>query len=154
MLPKLTKRMDKVIRLSQRVAHDYGQEYVGTEHLLLAILEEGTGMAVDILHDAGVDLARAKGAVDKLIHDSLEDTWVFGRLPGTPHFRNVMEGAINEARHFNSGVVCTEFLLAALTREQGSVAQTALAGAGVTPDLVRDEIARRRGPAPGTDQSN
>ena len=79
MLPKLTKRMDKVLKVSQRIARDYGQEYVGTEHILLAILEEGTGMAVEILHDAGIDLGQVKTVVDKLMRKSLEDTWVFGR---------------------------------------------------------------------------
>ncbi len=151
MLPKLTKRMDKVIKLSQKIAHDHGQEYVGTEHLLLAILEEGTGVAVEILHDAGVDLMRTRSVVQKLIRSSMEDTWVFGRLPGTPHFRAVMEGAINEARHFDSGVVCAEFMLAALAREQGSVAHNALAEMGVTADLVHKDIARRRGS--GSDSS-
>jgi len=93
MMPKLTPRMNKVIKLAQRIARDYGQEYVGTEHMLLAILAEGSGMACEILHDAGIDLRRAKGVVDKLMRSALEDTWVFGRLPGTPHFRNVIEGA-------------------------------------------------------------
>lgn len=147
MLPKLSKRMDKIIKVSQRIARDYGQEYVGTEHILLAILEEGTGMAVEILHDAGVDLGRAKTVVDTLMRKSLEDTWVFGRLPGTPHFRNVIEGAINEARHFNSNVVCSEFLLAALSREEGSVAQSALFELGVESKHIRSEISKRRGTA-------
>ncbi len=147
MLPKLTKRMDKVLKVSQRIARDYGQEYVGTEHILLAILEEGTGMAVEILHDAGIDLGQVKTVVDKLMRKSLEDTWVFGRLPGTPHFRNVIEGAINEAQRFSSGVVCSEFMLAALLREEGSVAHSTLLELGVTSEKIRDEISKRRGDA-------
>lgn len=144
MLPKLTKRMDGIIKTSQRIARDYGQEYVGTEHLLLAILEDGTGVAVDILHDADVDMARAKETVDKLMRKSLEDTWVFGRLPGTPHFRNVMESAIKEAGRFRSNVICAEFLLAALAAESGSVAQSALIEMGMEHDRILKEIEKRR----------
>ncbi|MFQ5422586.1 MAG: Clp protease N-terminal domain-containing protein [Phycisphaerae bacterium] len=145
MMPKLTARMDKVIKLSQRIARDYGQEYVGTEHMLLAILAEGSGMACEILQDAGIDLRRAKEVVDKLMRSALEDTWVFGRLPGTPHFRNVIEGAIEEARRFNSGEVSAEFLLVALSREDGSVAHNALTEMGIGADQIHAEIARRRG---------
>jgi ATP-dependent Clp protease ATP-binding subunit ClpC len=126
MFEKLTPRLTRVIKLSQIVARDYDQEYVGTEHLLLAMLKENTGIAAEIMHERGVTFAGAKKIVDELIQKSLEDTWVFGRLPGTPHFRNVMAKAIEEARQLESKVVCTEHLLLALAREEGSVAQATL----------------------------
>jgi ATP-dependent Clp protease ATP-binding subunit ClpC len=147
MFEKLTPRMDRVIKLSQRIARDYGQDYVGTEHLLLAILEDGTGMGAEILHDLGVDLPKAKQAIDELIKGTLEDTWVFGRLPGTPHFRNVMAAAIEEARQLESKVICTEHLLLALAREEGSVAHTALTESGVGASTIRLEIVKRLGRA-------
>ncbi|MFQ5429912.1 MAG: Clp protease N-terminal domain-containing protein [Phycisphaerae bacterium] len=143
MFEKLTPRMDKVIRLSQRIARDYEQDYVGTEHLLLAILEEGTGLGTAILRENGVDIARAKAVIDQLVRASLEDTWVFGRLPGSPHFRNVMASAIEEARQLESKVVCAEHLLIALAREEGSVAHAALAEMGVRAGTVRSAITRR-----------
>jgi len=143
MYEKLDPLLDKVIKVSQRIARDYDQDYVGTEHLLLAILEEGAGLAVDILKAHGVDLRAAKTEVDKLIKKSLEDTWVFGRLPGTPHFRNVMAKAIEEAQRFKSRVVSPEHLLVALAAEEGSVAAHALAELGVDVKLIRDEITKR-----------
>lgn len=145
MYEKLTTRMEAIIRLSQRIARDYEQDYVGTEHLLLAVLEEGTGVGAEILKELGIDLPRAKAAVDRLIKASLEDTWVFGRLPGTPHFRNVMAVAIEEARHFASKVVCSEHLLLALAREDGSVAQAALHELGVRANTLRAAIQKRLG---------
>lgn len=143
MFEKLTPRMSKIIELSQHIARDYGQDYVGTEHLLLAILQEGTGTAVEILSALGVTPAKAKTVVDELIRESLEDTWVFGRLPGTPHFRNVMAKAIEEARALECKLVCNEHLLLALAREQGSVAHAALQKLGAGLPVIRREIARR-----------
>jgi ATP-dependent Clp protease ATP-binding subunit ClpC len=143
MFEKLTPRMDRVIRLSQRIARDYGQDYVGTEHLLLAILEEGTGAGVDILREFAVDLPKTKEVVDRLVKSSLEDTWVFGRLPGSPHFRNVMSAAIEQARQLESKFICTEHMLLALAKEPGSVAHTALAQLGVRASSVQQEIVKR-----------
>ncbi|MCG8406000.1 MAG: hypothetical protein MI923_12460 [Phycisphaerales bacterium] len=143
MFEKLTPRMDKVIKLSQQIARDYEQDYVGTEHLLLAILKEGTGVGTAILHAHEIDWSRAKTVVDRLIQDSLQDTWVFGRLPGTPHFRNVMAAAIEEARQLESKVVCTEHLLIALAREEGSVAHAALVQLGLRAGIIRADITKR-----------
>lgn len=143
MFEKLTPRMDRIIRLSQEIARDYEQDYVGTEHLLLAILSDGTGVGAAILRSQGVTAARAKRIVDELIRSRMEDTWVFGRLPGTPHFRNVMAAAIEEARQLESKVVCSEHLLIALSREKGSVAQVALAELGVNAGTIRAELTKR-----------
>jgi ATP-dependent Clp protease ATP-binding subunit ClpC len=150
MFEKLTPRMESVIKLSQQIARDYDQDYVGTEHLLLAIIKEGTGVGSAILKDLGATPGNAKTAVDKLIKKSLEDTWVFGRLPGTPHFRNVMAVAIEEARQLESKVVCTEHLLLALAKENGSVAQAALQELGIKAGHIRAEITKRlEAPAKG-----
>ncbi len=143
MYETLSARMDKVIKLAQSVARAYEQDYVGTEHLLLAILQEGTGMGAAILKDRGITLAKAKAVVDELVRSSLEDTWVFGRLPGTPHFRGVMAAAIEEARQLESKTVCAEHLLIALAREVGSVASAALAKLGIEAPIVRAEITKR-----------
>jgi ATP-dependent Clp protease ATP-binding subunit ClpC len=143
MFEKLTPRMDRVIKLSQRIARDYGQDYVGTEHLLLAILEEGTGMGVAILREFDVDLPKAKETIDRLVKATLEDTWVFGRLPGTPHFRNVMSAAIEQARQLESKFICTEHMLLALAKEPGSVAHSALDQLGVQAQSIQQEIIKR-----------
>ncbi len=140
MYEKLTPRMETIIKLSQQIAREYEQDYVGTEHLLLAILREGTGMGSAVLNDCGATLAGAKEAVDRLMKKSMEDTWVFGRLPGTPHFRNVMATAIEEARQFESKAVCSEHLLLALAREEGSVAQAALHELGIRAGTLRARI--------------
>ncbi len=142
MYEQLSKRMDRVFKLANQIAREYELEYVGTEHLLLAVSKEGTGLGADILGQSGVTYEKLKAAIDKLIQASLEDTWVFGRLPGTPHFRNVVAMAIEEARNLKSKEVCTEHLLLGLLGERGCVAQKALKNFGLTAKQVREEIQR------------
>jgi len=143
MHPKLSTQCEQVIRLANRIAHEYEQEYVGTEHLLLAIVREGTGPAVEFLTSKGIDEARLKEVIDRLIRQSMEDTWVFGRLPGTPHFRNVMAGAIAEASKLGSKEIHVEHLFLGLLNEKGSVAESALADLGITLSMAQKDIAKR-----------
>lgn len=141
MYETLSPRMNRVIKLAEAIAREYEQEYVGTEHVLLAIAREGTGLGASILTHAGADEQRIREEVDKLVKASLEDTWVFGRLPGSPHFRNVIARAIEEARELKGKIVCTEHLLLALLAEKGCVAQAALKQLGFTSKAVREQVA-------------
>lgn len=140
MYERLSSRVEKIIKLSQEIAREYDQDYVGTEHLLLAILQEGTGVGAILLNEQGIGLARVKEVVDRLMLKSAEETWVFGRLPGTPHFRNVMAIAIEEARQFESKEVCSEHMLLALAREEGSVAQATLLELGIKAGTLRAKL--------------
>jgi len=142
MHPQLSKGCEKVIRLANKIAHEYEQEYGGTEHLLLAIARGGSGPAVEFMQAQSVDEARLKSVIDKIIKQSMEATWVFGRLPGTPHFRNVMAGAIAEAAKLGSKEIQIEHLFLGLLNEKGSVAESALADLGVTLSLAQKEIAK------------
>lgn len=139
-LPKSSQRVAKVIRVANEVAREYDQEYVGTEHLLLAIQREGTGVGASILTANGITERALRGEVDKLVKKSMEETWVFGRLPGTPHFKNVMATAIEQCQQLESAVVCTEHLLLGLLKERGSVAAKALINLGLTFDKLRKDV--------------
>ena len=145
MYEHLNKRLERVIKTAHEIAREYEQEYVGTEHLLLAIAQERDGVASQVLAGAGATAEKAKAAVDKLIKNSLEDTWVFGRLPGTPHFRNVMAKAIEEARKLGSPEISTEHLLIGLLLEKGSVGYEALKSLGLTPKAVREMVRKQIG---------
>ena len=142
MYEHLSRRVDQVIKLANQIAREYEQEYVGTEHVLLAIAREGTGLGARILRERGLDEVKIQAEVNKLMKASLEDTWVFGRLPGTPHFKNVIAQAIEEARNLKSREVCTEHLLLGLLAEKGCVAQSALKALGLTARAVREDILR------------
>lgn len=149
MYERLSKRVEKVIReLAPAIAREYEQDYVGTEHVLLAIEREGSGVGARILHDRGISETRLKHEVDKLVKKSMEETWVFGRLPGSPNFRDVMATAIEEARQMNSKEVCTEHLLLALLKEKDSVGSKTLHGLRLHYADVRSEIEKLVASAP------
>ena len=141
MYEKLSKRVERVIKEAHKIAREYDQEFVGTEHVLLAISREGTGLGAKVLNKHGATLDKIKEQVDQLIQHSMEETWVFGRLPGSPHFKNVVARAIEAARQLESKEVCTEHLLLALLKEKGCVANQALKNLDIDLDVVRTEVA-------------
>ncbi|MCH7919467.1 MAG: hypothetical protein IIC50_15960 [Planctomycetes bacterium] len=140
MLPKSSQRVAVVIKLANEVAREYDRDYVGTEHVLLAILREGTGVGAAILTRHGITENRLRDEIDKLIKKQMEETWVFGRLPGTPHFRNVIAAAIEQAQQLESKEVCTEHWLLGLLREKGSVAHRALLNLGIKHQDARESV--------------
>ncbi|MBP7935717.1 MAG: hypothetical protein KA354_13805 [Phycisphaerae bacterium] len=143
MYEQLSHEVHRVIKQANTIAREYELEYVGTEHVLLAIAEGVRDSGAQILKGHGLSKDKIKAEVDKLVKASMEDTWVFGRLPGTPHFRNVVALAIEEARKLGSKEVCTEHLLLALLLEKGCVAQKALSSLGLAQAAVRQEIQAR-----------
>lgn len=142
MYEQLSKRVDRVFKLANDLARKDDLDYVGTEHILLAIDQEGTGLGAEILRKHGASQDKLKVEIAKLIQASLEDTWVFGRLPGTPHFRNVVALAIEEAQGLKSKEVDTEHLLLGLLGEKGCVAHKALKALGLNAKLVRETLVR------------
>lgn len=128
--------------LAEKLAQEQELEYVGTEHILLAIARHGGGVGAKVLAEYNIDEARAKKKIDELIQHDKEDTWVFGRLPGSPHYRNVIALAIDEATQLESSVIGSAHLLLALLREKGSTAQRALHAMGVTLQDCRERVVR------------
>ncbi len=147
MLPTSSSRLAEVIKLANRIAREYELEYVGTEHVLLALEREGRGTAAQVLHKYGASGPRLKAEVEKLIKKQLDETWVFGRLPGTPHFKNVIASAIEQAQKLESREVCTEHVLLALLLEKGCVANKALAALGLTYDMAKKGVVELAGAA-------
>ncbi len=141
MYEKLSTRVEGVVKLAHDIAREYDEEYVGTEHVLLAISREGTGVGAKVLLNHGASPEKIKEQVDQLIKRSMEETWVFGRLPGSPHFKNVVAGAIEAARQLESKEVCTEHFLLALLKEKGSVAYNALKNLDIKIEDVRTDVA-------------
>ena len=139
MLERFDKFAEKVVRLANQIARQYEQEYVGTEHVLLAVAQ-AEGLGSFVLKDRGIQYDMVKARVDAVMQKAMEETWVFGRLPGTPHFKNVVARAIEEARGLEASHVGTEHLLLGLLRERGCLAHKVLDEMGLTADNVRDQI--------------
>jgi ATP-dependent Clp protease ATP-binding subunit ClpC len=132
-----------IVALANEIAHEFELEYVGTEHVLLAILRHNHGLGARVLAKFGVDEAKARVAVEDLVQRAKEDTWVFGRLPGSPNYRRVIELAIEEATELKAKLIGSEHLLLGLLHEKGTTGQAALAKLGVTLKACRAEILRQ-----------
>ena len=139
---RLSKTVENAIQVANDIARSYDREYVGTEHLLLAVVRQQGSPGANLLARRKITPARLRKEVDKLAAKSMEETWVFGRLPGTPHFRNVMAKAIEEAQAMGSHRICTQHLLLGLLAERGSVAELALANLKVSAAEIRREAAK------------
>ncbi len=148
MLPRSSQRVAEVIKMANLIAREYEREYVGTEHVLLAVQREGTGVGAAALKKRGITESSLRSEIEKLIKKQMEETWVFGRLPGTPHFKNVIAGAIRQCQELGAKEVCTEHLLLALLLEKGSVAFNALKALGLGFDDARKDISELTTPAP------
>jgi len=131
-----------VVNLANDIAHEYEMEYVGTEHILLAILRHDDNVGARALHKLGVDEDKVRAAIDDIVQRAKEDTWVFGRLPGSPHYRNVIERAMEVAEQLESQSIGSAHLLLALYHDKESTAQRTLTGLGVTLKKCRDQVLR------------
>lgn len=137
-----TKRADQILRIAKEIAREYKQDYVGTRHLLLAILREGTGDTAKLLIDRGLTEERARQEIDKLMQKRLHETWVMGRLPGIPHFKDVLSRAQEEARGLGNWQIGSVHLLLALLGEKGCTGHNVLSAAGISIDDIRKSVAR------------
>ena len=137
--PQLDKDAARIVKkVAQEIAYEFELDYVGTEHILLAILRHGQGVGAEVLRKLGLTEELAREKVEEVLQRDMEDTWVFGRLPGSPHYRNVLAHAIDEATQLEAKRIGSEHLLLALLRERGSTAQRVLAKVGVTLNNCRD----------------
>lgn len=139
--PSLSADGDLILKkTAQEIAYEFDLDYVGTEHVLLAILRHPESAGAKVLGQFGVTEPKARLEVERVLEKDMEDTWVFGRLPGSPHYRNVVALAIDEATQLEAKQIGSEHLLLALLREEGSTAQRVLAKLGVTLKLARQGV--------------
>ena len=145
MYQHLSKTAKEVLRLAEKLAQQVQQEYVGTEHVLLAILDHGLGVGAQVLDNASITLEAAKEQIQNLTKKQMEETWVLGRLPGTPHFKQVIAMAIEEAEKVKDRKIGTEYLLLGILREKDCVAERALRNLGLNLQSARKEVSRLQG---------
>ncbi len=139
MYERFTDRARKVMQLANQEAQRFNHEYIGTEHILLGLVKEGSGVAANVLKNLDVDLRKIRLEVEKLVQSGPEMV-TMGKLPQTPRAKKVFEYSMEEARNLNHNYVGTEHILLGLLREQEGVAAQTLTNLGLKLDEVRDEV--------------
>ncbi len=144
MFERFTDRARRVMGLANQEAQRFNHESIGTEHILLGLIKEGSGVAANVLRNLGVDLKRVRMEIEKKVPSGHEMV-TMGRLPFTPRAKKVIELAFEEARALGHNYVGTEHLLLGLLRESGGVAAQVLVEQGLKLDDVREEVLRLLG---------
>jgi ATP-dependent Clp protease ATP-binding subunit ClpC len=139
MYERFTDRARKVMQLANQEAQRFNHEYIGTEHVLLGLIKEGSGVAANVLKNLDVDLRKIRLEVEKLVQSG-PDMVTMGKLPQTPRAKKVIEYSMEEARNLNHNYVGTEHILLGLLREQEGVAAQVLMNLGLKLEEVRDEV--------------
>jgi ATP-dependent Clp protease ATP-binding subunit ClpC len=139
MFERFTDRARKVMALANQEAQRFNHEYIGTEHILLGLVKEGSGVGATVLKNLDVDIKKLRLEVEKLVKSG-PDMVTMGKLPHTPRAKKVIEYAIEEARSLNHNYVGTEHLLLGLLRESEGIAAQVLMNLGLRLEDVRQEV--------------
>ena len=136
---KFTDKARKVLVLAQEEARALHQPYVGTEHVLLALLKEKDGLAAQTLDHLGVTYDAALECVRQLVKgDDTAD--VSGHLSFTPRVKRVLENSLREAMQMGKSYISTEHLLLGIVREGEGTAIDVLRNMGVEGDAIRSSL--------------
>ncbi|MEF9841010.1 MAG: ATP-dependent Clp protease ATP-binding subunit [Raoultibacter sp.] len=133
---KFTDKARKVLVIAQDEARELRQPYVGTEHVLLALIKEEDGLAAKALDRLGVQYDAMVQAVRQVVSID-ENADVSGHLNFTPRVKRVLENSLREAMQMGQSYISTEHLLLGIVREGAGTAIDALNRLGVTGDAVR-----------------
>src|ERR1700732_4292043 len=140
-----TPRAQQVLALARKEADRFNHNYVGTEHLLLGLINLGQGVAVNVLQKMGLDLETVRMEVEKHV-GSHPETKMVGNIPYTPRVKKVLALAGKEAKALNHSYVGTEHILLGLLREGEGVAARVLKSLEVDIERTRNEILKELDP--------
>jgi ATP-dependent Clp protease ATP-binding subunit ClpC len=124
-MSNFTPRAQQVLALARKEADRFHHNYIGTEHLLLGLINLGQGVAVNVLQKMGLDLDTVRQAVDEQVGLGPEAK-PSGNIPYTPRVKKVLALAGKEAKSLNHSYVGTEHILLGLLREGEGVAARVL----------------------------
>lgn len=142
----MTERARTAVSLAKSEAQRMRHDFIGTEHLLLGLILEGTGLAAKVLADLGVDREWAREEAVRLVGPGTVGA-MHVQLPLTPRARKAIDDARQAARNLGHDYLGTEHLLMGLLDGEG-VAARIIANRGLTPEQVRAEILSRIPNAP------
>ncbi|MCU0726321.1 MAG: ATP-dependent Clp protease ATP-binding subunit [Planctomycetes bacterium] len=139
MFDRFTERARKVMGLARQEAQRFGHDYIGTEHVLLGLVQEGNGVAAQVLKNLDVEMKKIRIEVEKLVKNGT-NTVSMGQLPFTPRAKKVLELALEEAQSLGHNYIGTEHLLLGLIKENEGIAAQVLMNLDVKLEEVREEV--------------
>ena len=147
MFDRFTDRARKVMGLARQEAQRFNHDYIGTEHILLGLIQEGSGVAANVLKNMDIELKKIRGEIEKMVKTG--PTMVtMGQLPFTPRAKKVLELALEEASNLGHNYLGTEHLLLGLLRESEGIAAQVLMNLGIKLEDVREEVLEFLGAEP------
>ncbi|MBS3763522.1 MAG: ATP-dependent Clp protease ATP-binding subunit [Planctomycetes bacterium] len=154
MYDRFTEKAKKVISYAKQEAQRLGHEYIGTEHLLLGVLREGTGMAYTILQRLDVDPKRVRLEIEKRVRHSAEGVDSGQQFPFAPRARKSIEYAVEEGKRLGQNYVGTEHILLGLLREAEGIASKVIRNFGVEFEDVEEQLFELLGPELDADEED
>jgi Clp amino terminal domain, pathogenicity island component len=137
---KFTRRTQRVFELSQGEARQLGHKYIGTEHLLLGLMDEGGGVAAQVLANLGFQPERARQGLIFIIGHKDEE--IVGEIGFTARAKKVIGLAVDEARRLGHGYIGTEHILLGMIREGEGLGPALLTNLGISLESTRAETLR------------
>ena len=136
---KFTARAEKALEYAQEIAMQLGHNYIGTEHLLYGLVEEGTGVASKVLQNQGLTSEKVKQSIEEIVGvgDEIEDA---NQISFTPRSKRVIENAFLEARRLGTEYIGTEHLLIGIMKEGDCVATRIMLEEDVNPQGLYNEL--------------
>ena len=139
MFERFTDRARRVVVLSQEEARRLNHNYIGTEHVLLGLLQEGEGIGARVLTSLGVSLEAARDSVEQIIGPGTQVP-SSDHIPFTPRAKKVLELSLREALQLGHDYIGTEHLLLGLLREGEGVAAQVMVRLGAELSQVRSAV--------------
>src|SRR4030066_904759 len=148
---RFSDRARRVVVLAQEEARMLNHNYIGTEHLLLGLIQEGEGVAAKALESMGISLEAVRSQVEEIIgRGSSAPT---GHIPFTPRAKKVLELSLREALQLGHNYIGTEHILLGLIREGEGVAARVLINLGADLPKVRQTVIQLLSGAPSEEQT-
>jgi ATP-dependent Clp protease ATP-binding subunit ClpC len=136
-----SSRVQMVIQFARDEALRLGHDYIGTEHLLLGLIREGEGVAIEILQSLGCDLDEIRAAIEEAGR-AANETMTIGNIPFTKRAEKILKTAYMEADRHKSDIIGTEHLLLALVKEKEGLASQILSSFEISYEAVSEELDR------------
>ena len=133
----------KNVVLAQEEARNTGHNLVGTEHILLGVIGEGTSAAAQLLTDSGITLDRTRELAIEFVGKG--SGFIPANIPFTPKAKRVLEQAFNEARQLKSNFISPEHILLAIVKQTDNMAAKLLSNQDVDLRQLRTEIIKKLG---------